>query len=157
MTKAEIAEYLKTDEGEEMRRFIDGRVTEAVKTFADNHPRENTEELRGLLAEKDREITRLKTETVVSAECQRLGIPLEMIEKLGVTFSDESEVTARLETVAELLEKDRVKSVNARLRLDSYTPGSGATEEDRPDLATLSPVRAAFLEELGELDGLIEQ
>lgn len=155
-SKKEIEDFLATEEGSEWKSYIDGRVMEAIKSYNANHPPVESEAARARIAEKDREIDRLKMDIHLAAECQRLGVPKDWIDELGATFNDEGEATKRLEGFAERYKQKQTGDINEMIRRESFTPGSGSDEE-RPDLSNISPERAVYHEVLGELDAMIEK
>ena len=155
MNKAEFKEMLR--ENADAQRVFDESVSDAVRTYAANHPPADTEALRSENADLKAEIRGLKTGSHVRDECERLRIPRDIIEAMGVTFNDADDATQKLELFAERLEAERNAGANEKLRKESFTPGPGSLTEPETNIAGMSRVRAEFLESIGELDGVIAE
>ena len=162
MTTNEIDELLQTPEAQEeierrVQRAADRRVTQAVKTYQENHPEPNTDEHDRKIEDQDREIRELRIEKQVLIECQRQNIDRNLIESFGISFTDEADVTSRLEEIGAALEAKRVADMNTHMLATSYVPSSGISDDDRPNLNNMSRDQAIILEEMNQLDDLIKQ
>ena len=155
MNKAEFKEMLR--ENADAQRVFDESVSDAVRTYAANHPPEDTEALRSENAELRTAVAALKTGSHVRDECERLAIPRDLIADMGVTFDDADDATKKLERLAERLETMRNAGINETLKRESFRPGPSSQTETETNLAGMSRVRAEFLESIGELDDVIAE
>ena len=154
MNENEIREYVQTPEGQRLIQPItDRRVSEALRTYRENHPIPDLSEFETKIADKDAEISRLKIENHLIEQCHERNIPVNFVRELGLRFDDISEIDSRLELLSARIGEMTTNAVNAKL-VQGFVPG-GSLGTERPDIRTMSAERVAFLDELGELDKMI--
>ena len=160
-SEKEILDFIASEEGSFLKSWIDKQRTTAIKSYSENHPVVDTsaevEELKDRLAEARAETEALKVEAFKKDEAERLGVPRDLLAGLKIECRTFEDVTEQLELLAETLNRQVVDGINVRLKTETFTPGSGNSEEDdRPVLDRMSFEKALAFEEAGQLDDLIK-
>ena len=160
-SEKEILDFIASEEGSFLKSWIDKQRTTAIKSYSENHPVVDTsaevEELKDQLAEAREQNEKLKIEAFKKDEAERLGVPRALLAGLKLEFDSFESVTTQLELLKENLDRHVVDGINVRLKTETFTPGSGNSEEDdRPVLDRMSFEKALAFEEAGQLDDLIK-
>ena len=154
MTKQEFESFIETDDGQRvLQPILDKRVSDAIRTYRENHPVPEVEGYETKIASKDAEISRLKIENHLIEQCHDRNIPVTFVRELGLRFDDISEIDSRLELLETRIEAMTNQSVNQRL-VTGFKPG-GAPTVETPDVRHMTAERVAFLDEIGELDNML--
>ena len=154
MNEKEFREFIEGEKGAELKPHFDRMISQALNTYKKNHPApadtDPDEETAEALAAKDGEIERLRIDNQVIRECHKRGVPEDFLQDVGVTFDSVESVEPRMEKIGARFEEMRIAKVNEDMSR-GFKPGASAAG-DRETLDTMSPERALFLEQIGELD-----
>ena len=162
MNEKEFREFIEGPDGAELKPHFDRMISVAVNTYKANHgPPPNLDEALAAakaesteaLTAKDRELLSLKIENAKIRECHKRNIPEDFLQDVGAVFETVEEVSARMEKIGARFEQLRTAKVNLDMSR-GFKPGV-STAGDRETLDTMSPERALFLEQIGELDDYI--
>jgi len=156
---ATLEELLHGPDGKTIQGFADKRVTDALKTYAANHPSNGELTKRVMQIERTAEarIAQERLNTYFVRAAYKAGIDPEEIESLGVQFADEADIDAKVKTYKERF-ADHEKKVANNLLASGFKPGSGNAPMPgltRNQFESMSDEERVMLEKTGRLNELL--
>jgi len=146
----------KTPEELERQRIFDQKVTQAIKTYAMNHPSAEVllpriEAIEKALAEKEAELQKTKLDNYLFKQCTKMNLPYDLLKSYN--YENEADIDTKLENLNKAFEMKRTADVNALLA-SGYKPQAGneIRMEPKKEAEDLSIQEAILLESHGKLD-----